>query len=49
MSEADAVGLLYKLLKQRDENKKFKKTVDPNQILLEDCIKQKLKEQKKNV
>lgn len=30
---------LYKKLKEIDENRKFRKTIDPRQITLEHCIR----------
>lgn len=43
---ADMWGKIYLKLKQIDELKKFRKTVDPRQILLDDAIKRKQKELK---
>lgn len=39
ISEADRMGMLYRFLQQRDENRRFRATIDPKQITLEDCIK----------
>ena len=39
-------GKIYLKLKQIDELKKFRKTIDPKQILLDDAIARKLKEMK---
>ena len=46
MSEAEKWGAIYKKLKEIDENRKFRKTIDPKQITLEQCIARKLKELK---
>lgn len=46
MTEAEKWGAIYKKLKQIDELKKFRKTVDPRQVLLDDAIARKLKEMK---
>ena len=46
MSQAEKWGAIYKKLKEIDENRKFRKTIDPNQITLEQCIARKLKEMK---
>lgn len=35
---AEQLGNLYKKLKQIDENRKFRKTIDKKQILLEEAI-----------
>lgn len=39
LSEAERMGILYRYLQQRDENRRFRATIDPKQITLEDCIK----------
>lgn len=36
---ADALGKLYRFLQAKDQNKKFKKTIDPKQITLDDAIR----------
>lgn len=46
MNNADIWGKIYLKLKQIDELKKFRKTIDPKQVLLDDAIKRKLKEMK---
>lgn len=46
MNNADIWGKIYLKLKQIDELKKFRKTVDPRQVLLDDAIARKLKEMK---
>lgn len=46
MSQAEKWGAIYKKLKEIDENRKFRKTIDPKQVLLDDAIKRKLKEMK---
>lgn len=46
MTEAEKWGKIYLKLKQIDELKKFRKTIDPKQILLDDAIARKLKELK---
>lgn len=46
MSEAEKWGAIYKKLKEIDENRKFRKTIDRRQITLEQCIARKLKELK---
>ena len=38
MSEADKIGRLYQILRQRDEDRKFRKTIDPRQVTLEQAI-----------
>lgn len=35
----EALGKLYRYLQQRDENRKFRKTIDPKQITLEQAIR----------
>ena len=39
----EQLGELYKKLKQIDENRKFRKTIDKRQVVLEDIIKEKTK------
>ena len=46
MSEAEKWGAIYKKLKEIDENRKFRKTIDKRQITLEMAIARKLKELK---
>lgn len=46
MNNADIWGKIYLKLKQIDELKKFRKTVAPRQVLLDDAIARKLKEMK---
>lgn len=46
MSEAEKWGAIYKKLKEIDENRKFRKTIDRRQLTLEQCIARKLKELK---
>lgn len=36
---ASQLEQLYKKLKEIDENRKFRKTIDPRQITLEQCIR----------
>ena len=38
MTEAEKWGAIYKKLKEIDENRKFRKTIDKRQITLEQCI-----------
>jgi len=38
MTEAEKWGAIYKKLKEIDENRKFRKTIDRRQITLEQCI-----------
>ena len=45
-NNAELWGAIYKKLKEIDELKKFRKMIDPKQILLDDAIKRKLKELK---
>lgn len=45
-NNAELWGAIYKKLKEIDENRKFRKTIDPKQVLLDDAIKRKLKEMK---
>lgn len=49
MTEAEKWGKIYLKLKQIDELKKFRKTIDPKQILLDDAIARKLKEMKNGI
>lgn len=44
MSEAEKWGAIYKKLKEIDENRKFRKTIDKRQVTLEMAIARKLKE-----
>lgn len=37
-NEAELMGKLYRLLQQIDENRKFRKTIDKRQIVLEQAI-----------
>lgn len=48
-NNAELWGAIYKTLKEIDENRKFRKTIDPNQITLEQCIARKLKEMKNGI
>lgn len=45
-NNAELWGAIYKKLKEIDENRKFRKTIDPKQITLEQCIARKLRELK---
>ena len=36
---ANQLAKLYKKLKEIDENRQFRKTIDPKQVTLEECIK----------
>ena len=45
-NNAELWGAIYKKLKEIDENRKFRKTIDRRQIVLEQCIARKLKELK---
>lgn len=38
MTEAEKWGAIYRKLQEIDENKKFRKTIDPRQITLEQAI-----------
>lgn len=38
MSEAEKWGAIYKKLKEIDENRKFRKTIDKRQVVLEEAI-----------
>lgn len=49
MNNAEMWGKIYLKLKQIDELKKFRKTIDPKQILLDDAIARKLKEMKNGI
>ena len=49
MTEAEKWGKIYLKLNQIDELKKFRKTIDPKQILLDDAIARKLKEMKNGI
>lgn len=49
MTEAEKWGAIYRKLQQIDELKKFRKTIDPKQVLLDDAIKRKLKEMKNGI
>lgn len=42
-NNAELWGAIYKKLKEIDENRKFRKTIDRRQVVLEDAIKEKLK------
>ena len=44
--DAELWGAIYKKLKEIDENRKFRKTIDKRQITLEMAIARKLKELK---
>lgn len=46
MTEADKWAKIYHYLEQRDADRKFRKTIDPKQITLEQCIDRKLRELK---
>lgn len=46
MTEAEKWGTIYKKLKQIDENRKFRKTIDKRQITLEQCIARAERKQK---
>lgn len=46
MTEADKWAKIYHYLEQRDADRKFRKTIDPKQITLEQCIARKLRELK---
>lgn len=43
---AELWGAIYRKLQQIDEDKKFRKTIDPRQVTLEIAIARKLKELK---
>lgn len=43
-NNAELWGAIYRKLQEIDKRKKFKKTIDPHQVLLEECIARKLKE-----
>lgn len=49
MTEAEKWGAIYKKLKEIDENRKFRKTIDKRQVTLEQCIARKLKEMKNGI
>lgn len=38
MTEADKWAAIYRKLQEIDENRKFRKTIDPRQITLEQAI-----------
>lgn len=46
MSEADKWAAIYHKLREIDENRKFRKTIDPRQITLEQAIKRAERKQK---
>lgn len=46
MSEAEKWGAIYKKLKEIDENRKFRKTIDRRQITLEMAIARAERKQK---
>lgn len=43
-NNAELWGAIYKKLKEIDENRKFRKTIDKRQVTLEMAIARKLKE-----
>lgn len=46
MSEAEKWGAIYKKLKEIDENRKFRKTIDKRQVVLEEAIARAERKQK---
>lgn len=48
-NNAELWGAIYKKLKEIDENRKFRKTIDKRQVTLEQCIARKLKEMKNGI
>ena len=46
MTEADKWGAIYRKLQQIDENRKFRKTIDKRQVVLESCIARAERKQK---
>lgn len=46
MSQAEKWGAIYKKLKEIDENRKFRKTIDSRQVVLEEAIARAERKQK---
>ena len=46
MTEAEKWGAIYQKLREIDENKRFRKTIDPRQITLEQAIARAERKQK---
>ena len=46
MTEAEKWGAIYRKLQEIDENKRFRKTIDPRQITLEQAIARAERKQK---